>query len=118
MTLVGPAGVGKTRLALQAAAESVAGYRDGTWFVDLAPVSDPALVGSTASASLGLADPRQGSAEDGLVGWLRNKTTLLVLDNCEHLVDATSDLVELLGVGARPPRCSSPAEKRSAWPAR
>ncbi len=96
VTLVGPAGVGKTRLALQAAAESVAGYRDGTWFVDLAPVSDPALVGSTASASLGLADPRQGSAEDGLVGWLRNKTTLLVLDNCEHLVDATSDLVELL----------------------
>jgi predicted ATPase/class 3 adenylate cyclase len=94
VTLVGPAGVGKTRLALEAAAAAATKHPDGAWFVDLAPVSDPALVPSTVAAALGLTEPRHGSAVDGLVTWLQGRSLLVVLDNCEHLIEATVELVE------------------------
>ena len=94
VTLVGPAGVGKTRLALEAAAAAATKHPDGAWFVDLAPVSDPALVPSTVAAALGVTEPRHGSAVDGLVTWLQGRGLLVVFDNCEHLIEATVELVE------------------------
>jgi len=94
VTLVGPGGVGKTRLAVQTAAECVSRYRDGTWFVDLAPINDESLVSKTVAAGLGLAEPQQGSVNDALIRWLADRYALLILDNCEHVMDATTELVQ------------------------
>jgi len=96
VTLTGPGGVGKTRLALQVAAESIGSFRDGVWFVDLAPVDDPILVSATVMAALQIPEPRQGIVEDALLAALRRQQVLIVLDNCEHLVDAAASFVELV----------------------
>ncbi|HEU0116908.1 MAG TPA: tetratricopeptide repeat protein, partial [Thermomicrobiales bacterium] len=96
LTLVGPGGAGKTRLALQAAAEFVDGYADGVWFVPLAPIADPALVGATIARTLGVRETAGQSIEDGLVDFLRAKTTLLVLDNVEQVIDAAPSVANLL----------------------
>jgi predicted ATPase len=90
VTLTGPGGSGKTRLALQAAAELVDAFRDGVWFVALAPLLDPQLVLPTIAQTLGVREP-QTPAE-----YLRSKETLLVLDNLERLLDAVPNLAELL----------------------
>lgn len=111
LTLTGAGGVGKTRLALQVAADLLEEYPDGVWLVDLAPVSDPDLVAQAALQALGVrepagatlapgpeADPEQpgrGSVET-LVDHLRVRTTLVLLDNCEHLVAACAALAERL----------------------
>ena len=94
VTLVGPGGVGKTRLAVQTAGEIVSRYRDGAWFIDLAPINDENLVPKTVAAGLGLAEPQQGTVTDGLIRWLADRDALLILDNCEHLMDATTELVQ------------------------
>jgi predicted ATPase/class 3 adenylate cyclase len=96
VTLIGPGGVGKTRLALQATAEEIARFRDGAWFVDLAPVDDPGLVAATVASALLVPEPRQGTVEDALLVALRHQRLLVVLDNCEHLVDAAAGFVDLL----------------------
>jgi len=88
LTLTGPGGTGKTRLALQAAAESGDSYRDGVFWVPLAPVRDPSLVLSTVSHTL--------SAKDELARSLADKQLLLLLDNFEHVVDAAPQLSALL----------------------
>jgi predicted ATPase len=88
LTLTGPGGTGKTRLALQAAAESGDAYRDGVFWVPLAPVRDGALVLSTVSKAL--------SAKDELESSLRDKELLLLLDNFEHVVEAAPQLSTLL----------------------
>jgi predicted ATPase len=88
LTLTGPGGTGKTRLALQAAAESVDAYRDGVFWVPLAPVRDPSLVLSTVSQTL--------SAKDDLARSLRDRELLLLLDNFEHVVEAAPQLSTLL----------------------
>jgi predicted ATPase/class 3 adenylate cyclase len=88
LTLTGPGGTGKTRLALQAAAESGDSYLDGVFWVPLAPVRDPALVLSTVSQTL--------SAKDELARALADKQLLLLLDNFEHVVDAAPQLSALL----------------------
>jgi len=88
LTLTGPGGTGKTRLALQAAAESGDAYRDGVFWVPLAPVRDPTLVVSTVSQTL--------SAKDELAKSLRDKELLLLLDNFEHVVEAAPQLSNLL----------------------
>src|SRR5439155_10968860 len=90
VTLIGPGGSGKTRLALQAAAELVGEFRDGVWFVALASLRDPRLVLPTIAQTLGVREP-QTAAE-----YLRTKETLLVLDNLEQLLDAVPTLAELL----------------------
>ena len=88
LTLTGPGGSGKTRLALQAAAELVEDYPDGVWFVPLASVTDVEFVLPAIATTLG--------AKDGLGDYLHDRTTLLVLDNLEHLIETGPRLAELL----------------------
>ena len=93
ITLVGPGGIGKTTVALAAADRSTASYRDGVRFVDLAPLTDPLLVPSALAFVLGLAI-RSDNPIPGLVAFLRDKKMLLVLDSCEHVIDAAASLAE------------------------
>ncbi len=93
VTLTGVGGVGKTRLALQVAAEELPRYRDGAWLCELQMVRDPAGV-VDAVAGVFRVTARVGSAlEEALVGYLRDQELLLVLDNCEHLLRPVADLV-------------------------
>jgi predicted ATPase/class 3 adenylate cyclase len=101
ITLTGPGGTGKTRLALQAAAESLDAFPDGVWFVQLASVSDPGLVPETIATALGV---RQGSGErvlSGLTEHLRSRQTLLVLDNLEQVLDAAPMIGRLIDEALR-----------------
>ena len=101
VTLVGVGGTGKTRLALQAAADGLDRYRDGTWLVELAPVSDPELVTSEIGRALGI-QPQPGQPPiNGIVDYLRSKELLLLLDNCEHLIEAAAEVADQL-LGACP----------------
>jgi len=94
-TIAGPGGVGKTTVALAVAEQLGTFYRDGVRFVDLAPVSDPRLVPSALASVLGLAT-RSDNPVPSLLAFLKDKHMLLVLDSCEHLVEATAALAEEL----------------------
>ena len=96
VTALGPGGVGKTRIALALAAEIADRYAAGAWYVDLVPVTDPAMVGAAVAAVVGAGDQRHRSATEAVCARLRSATALVVLDNCEHLVDGVVDLVEPL----------------------
>ncbi|MER8186133.1 BTAD domain-containing putative transcriptional regulator [Kitasatospora sp. NPDC094015] len=106
LTVVGPGGVGKTRLAVEAARRRSGAYRDGAWLIDLASVTEPAKVGSALLVGVGLrggamfeARPRgEGAGEevDVLVERLGGRESLLLVDNCEHLIDAVAHLVAAL----------------------
>jgi predicted ATPase/class 3 adenylate cyclase/DNA-binding CsgD family transcriptional regulator len=96
LTLTGAGGAGKTRLAVQVAAEVAGGYADGTWYIDLAPITDPDLVPVTTARALGLPDQPGRSPENSLLQFIGNGHLLLVLDNCEHLLDASAGLVTTL----------------------
>jgi predicted ATPase/class 3 adenylate cyclase len=96
VTLAGPGGVGKTRLALQAAAESLDGSGDGAWFVDLAPIADPALVASTVARVLWVREQAGRPITESLIDGLRDRSVLVVLDNCEHVIGAAATLAEAL----------------------
>jgi predicted ATPase len=96
VTLTGVGGVGKTRLAIQAAAESVYRYRDGVWFIDLGPLADDSSVPATVASVLMLPERRQGRIEDGIVSALRRKRALLIMDNCEHVIDASAQIVDII----------------------
>jgi predicted ATPase/class 3 adenylate cyclase len=98
VTLTGPGGVGKTRLALQVAAELAEHFPDGTWFVSLAPISDPDLVIPAISQTLGLREAREQSPLEHLKVALRAKQTLLLLDNFEQVVSTASQVADLLTV--------------------
>ena len=93
LTLTGPGGVGKTRLALRAAASTARQHADGEFFVDLAALRDPELVAHTVSRALGLPQAA-GSQRDALLTHLRDSCLLLILDTCEHLIDACAQLAE------------------------
>jgi predicted ATPase/class 3 adenylate cyclase len=96
VTMVGVGGVGKTRLALQAAAELIAGFPDGVWVCELAAADDPESMLQVVAAALSVR-PRPGSSlEDSIVEALRPRRTLLVLDNCEHLLRSASRLADRL----------------------
>lgn len=95
VTLGGPGGVGKTRLALEVARGVLDRFPDGVWLVELASLADPRLVVQTVSAALGVREPVR-SGVPTLAAELRGKTLLLVLDNCEHLARACADLVAAL----------------------
>ena len=99
ITLVGPGGIGKTTVALAVADRSTASYPDGVRFVDLAPLTDPLLVPSALAFVLGSAI-RSDSPIPGLVALLRDKKMLLVLDSCEHVIDAAASLAEQVLRGA------------------
>jgi predicted ATPase len=102
LTLTGAGGSGKTRIALQVAADSVDDYPDGVWFVSLAALTDPRLVLSTVALTLGLRESERDSWEEVLARHLRDKRLLLVVDNVEHLLPAAAaQLGKLLGVAAR-----------------
>ena len=92
LTLVGAGGAGKTRLALQAAADLLDGDGDGVWLVELAPVSDPGLVPSLVSQVLRIKEAAGESIQTTLVNALKAKNLLIVLDNCEHVLDACCSL--------------------------
>jgi predicted ATPase/DNA-binding CsgD family transcriptional regulator len=96
ITLTGPGGTGKTRLAMQVAAELLESFRDGVWFVDLAPISDAELVIPTIMQTLGVKEQGQQAALHQLQGYVRDKQLLLVLDNFEQVVDAAPRVAELL----------------------
>lgn len=96
LTLTGTGGIGKTRLALQAAAEVLDAYRDGIWFVDLAPLLDPALVPSALAQVLGVKETVGQPLLTTVCKHLRGKELLLVLDNCEHVLGASAELVDTL----------------------
>jgi predicted ATPase/DNA-binding CsgD family transcriptional regulator len=99
LTLTGPGGVGKTRLAL-AIASGVAGhFADGVVWLDLAPLADPGLVEETMAATLDLTLASDRSAMDELIRHLRPRQTLLLVDNCEHVLAATAELVSALLAG-------------------
>jgi predicted ATPase/class 3 adenylate cyclase len=94
LTLIGPGGTGKTRLSLQSAVELLPQYSDGAWFVELAPIFDPLLVPRTTALALGLRDEPQRPVIDMLCDYLHGKNMLLLLDNCEHLVDACAQMAD------------------------
>jgi predicted ATPase/predicted Ser/Thr protein kinase len=96
VTLSGPPGIGKTRLALQVAAESLRQYADGVWFVELASVSDPDLVPQTVASILGVREERGRSITATVMDHLKERRLLLVLDNCEHLIGACAQLADVL----------------------
>jgi predicted ATPase len=96
VTLSGPGGIGKTRLALQIAAEVLREYEDGVWLIELAPLSEPALVPQTVAATLGIREYRHRSIQDALTEYLRHRRSLLVLDNCEHVIAAAAHLADTL----------------------
>ena len=92
VTLTGPGGVGKTRLALQVAGQLAPRFGDGTWLCELAPVRDPAGVDDTVAAVFSVTARAGQSTCDALVEFLHGKQLLLVLDNCEHLIEAAAAL--------------------------
>jgi predicted ATPase/class 3 adenylate cyclase/DNA-binding CsgD family transcriptional regulator len=101
LTVTGAGGSGKTRLAIQLATQLNDEYADGVWLVDLAPITDPDLVPLTAARALGLPDQQGSSTMDTLIRFVAERQLLMVLDNCEHLLDACADLVvALLGASA------------------
>ncbi|MET7332037.1 LuxR C-terminal-related transcriptional regulator [Nonomuraea sp. NPDC005650] len=93
VSLVGPGGVGKTRLAVRMASDLGRGFPGGAWLVELAEVRDPARVGDTVLATLDLRDQAAADPLARLLAHLRDKRLLIVLDNCEHLLEAASRLV-------------------------
>jgi predicted ATPase/class 3 adenylate cyclase len=96
VTLTGPGGVGKTRLALQAAAEQLDGSGDGVWLVELAPLADGDLIGEAVASAFGVREVSGRSMVDVVTDALRDQDLLIVLDNCEHVVDAAAKLVDAL----------------------
>ena len=96
LTLCGPGGAGKTRLALAVAQELVEEFEDGVWWVELAPLSDPGLVVRSVAATLGVPELQNTSSTEDLVEHLGPREALLILDNCEHLVEACAELADTL----------------------
>ena len=134
VTLTGSGGSGKTRLALQAADQMLDAFPQGTWLVELAPLSDPSLVVRAVAVVLGVQEDPQRSILQALIAYLHNRKTLLIIDNCEHIIGEAATLVghllhacpqlrilatsrEILGVeGETPFRCPSlslPGEQSS-----
>jgi predicted ATPase/class 3 adenylate cyclase len=98
LTLSGPGGTGKTRLGLRLAATVADAFPGGTWFVDFAPVRDPALIAATIATTLGIAEEPGTPISRTLSAWLKPLVALLVLDNLEQLLPrAATDVADLLG---------------------
>ena len=96
LTFTGPGGTGKTRLSLQVAADQIVNFKDGAWLVELAPLSDPAYIISTIASIFKLREAQGTTLHDILIDYLRGKQLLLILDNCEHLIESCASLVDQL----------------------
>ena len=96
LTLTGPGGVGKTRLALAVAQDVAESFIDGVVFVDLSPIRDPALVLSAIAQALGVRDVGDRPLAVAIAAFLRPRQELLVLDNCEHVLEAAPEAAALL----------------------
>ena len=96
VTLIGAGGIGKTRLGLQVAADSLERFPNGVWLVELASLSDPGLVPKTAATALGLKEQPGRPISQTLIEHLKDKVLMLLLDNCEHLLDGCASLVDTL----------------------
>jgi len=94
VTLTGAGGSGKTRLALQGAAEQTGRLPDGVWLAELAPLTDGGQIAGAVAAALGIQDPGGSMTTDAVARALASQDTLLVLDNCEHLIDAAAKFCE------------------------
>lgn len=96
VTLTGTGGCGKTRLAIEVAAGSLSSFRNGVWLVELAALSEPDLIGSVIAQSLGVREQPGRTIIEVLSEYLRTRHALILIDNCEHLVDASGRLAETL----------------------
>lgn len=96
LTLIGPGGTGKTRLSLQIGAEQIARFKDGVWLVELASVSDPAYIVSTIASAFEIHELQNIPLIQLVIDYLRSKELLLILDNCEHLVEAGAQAADQL----------------------
>jgi predicted ATPase len=96
VTLTGVGGVGKTRLAVEVAARLVDEYPDGVWFFELAAVTDPAAIPDAVAAVLGITQQPGKSVSESVAAALEGRVRLLVIDNCEHVLDAAADLIEAI----------------------
>jgi predicted ATPase/class 3 adenylate cyclase len=96
VTLTGPGGTGKTRLALEVASQSTSDYEDGVWFVPLAAVTDPDLFMSSVAGTLSLTDTGSESVRDLVTEYLASRSALLVLDNFEQIVEAAPQVAEIM----------------------
>jgi len=112
VTISGSGGVGKTRLAMQTAADVIDRYADGVWFADLAPISDPELVASVIANAIGMSQQAGTRIDVALPQWLKRKQLLLVVDNCEHVIDAVAVLVA--GILSEAPQVRILATSRQA----
>lgn len=114
VTLVGAGGSGKTRLAIHAATEMIDSFRDGVWWVDLAPLYEPALVPLHAARALGVREQEAEPVSETLSRFIGDKQLMLVLDNCEHLIAACAQLVTGLWLTALVFRYWQPAARPSS----
>ena len=96
VTLTGIGGVGKTRLSLQVAAETLSDFDHGAWFVELAPLAEPGLLPDTVAEELGVPQDSTLTAETRTLRYLAKRSALLVIDNCEHLIDDVAGFVDRL----------------------
>ena len=96
ITLTGSGGVGKTRLSLKIGEQVLDDYRDGVWLVELAPLSDPMLLPQYVAVTFGITIQSDISPIESLINFLHSKTRLLILDNCEHLINACAQLSDTL----------------------
>jgi predicted ATPase/class 3 adenylate cyclase len=94
ITLVGTGGAGKTRCAIQVGGDLLDGSRDGVWLAELAPISDPSLVASVVAEVLAVQGEPNKPALDAIVAFLKRKRLLLILDNCEHVIDGARNVVD------------------------
>ncbi|OBK74704.1 adenylate/guanylate cyclase domain-containing protein [Mycobacterium sp. 1274761.0] len=94
VTLTGPGGVGKTRLALEVAQRSAFEYSDGVWVIELAPVGDPAAIAGAVAAALGVTQQPGMNLTDSVAAAQQGRSRLFVFDNCEHILDAAADVIE------------------------
>lgn len=102
VTLLGMGGIGKSRLSVQLGAEVLDDYPDGVWLIELAPLADAQLVPQAVASVLGVKEEAGGTVLDALLKFARDRTLLIILDNCEHLVHACADVAKrLLQAGPR-----------------
>ncbi|MGE5378340.1 MAG: adenylate/guanylate cyclase domain-containing protein [Bacteroidota bacterium] len=96
LTFIGPGGTGKTRLSLQVAAEHLSAFRDGVWLIELAPLTEASYVLSNLASTFHLREVPGTPMLDTVTDYLRGKQSLLVLDNCEHLIETCARIVDQL----------------------